>query len=72
MQGRQTATDIPPLNLNSGLTLVAGKGPYRFRGLSQLNNQPFYLSARLELNRDGLLSASTEKFFQNRFFNDTA
>lgn len=72
MQGRQTATDIPPLNLNSGLTLVAGKGPYRFRGISQFNNQPFYLSAWLDLNRDGLLSDSTEKVFQTRFFNDTA
>lgn len=71
-QSRQTASEIQPLNLQSGITLVAGKGPYRMIGVIANTGQSLFLSAWIDLNRDGQLNDSTEKLFQTRSVNDTA
>lgn len=72
LQTTNTPTGSRPLNTSSGIMLVAGKGPYRFRAISSPLSQQHWVSAWLDLNRDGTLNDSTERLFLGRLVNDTS
>ncbi len=61
-----------PLNTTSGVVLVAGKGPYRFRAVTTPLNQPHWVSVWLDLNRDGIISDSSERVLRSSCISDTA